>query len=94
MISKLPTIATASCFQIAQKLQMLASSTHGKHHSAFLCMQATRTSGILSLCSLSALTLPTIKTMPINTEPMMAVFALQFLGCAYQPPAGDQTCFG
>jgi hypothetical protein len=25
---------------------------------------------------------------------MMAVFARQFLGWAYQPPAGDQTCLG
>lgn len=25
---------------------------------------------------------------------MTAVFAFQFFGCEYQPPAGDQTCLG
>jgi len=53
-----------------------------------------RTSGILSLCSLSALTLPTMRHMPTMTAPIIAVFVRQFAGCAYQPPAGDQTCFG
>jgi hypothetical protein len=28
------------------------------------------------------------------TPPAMAVFIRQFLGWPYQPPAGDQTCFG
>ncbi|KAF2654898.1 ribonuclease III [Lophiostoma macrostomum CBS 122681] len=32
--------------------------------------------------------------MPAMAAPMIAVFALQFEGCAYQPPAGDQTCLG
>jgi hypothetical protein len=32
--------------------------------------------------------------MPIMTTPMIAVFAFQFEGCEYQPPAGDQTCLG
>ena len=39
-----------------------------------------RTLGILSLCSLSALTLHTIATMPNNTAPMIAVFCFQFAG--------------
>ena len=53
-----------------------------------------RTSGILSRCSRSALTLPTIRQMPTTTAPMTAVFCFQFAGCAYQPPAGDHTCLG
>jgi hypothetical protein len=52
------------------------------------------TSGILYLCSLSALTLHAIAVIPTTTPSMIAVFARQFLGCAYQPPAGDQTCLG
>lgn len=52
------------------------------------------TSGILYLCSLSALTLHAIAVIPTTTPSMMAVFARQFLGWAYQPPAGDQTCLG
>lgn len=51
-------------------------------------------SGNFVRCSRSALTLHAIATTPNMTAPMIAVFALQFLGCAYQPPAGDHTCFG
>jgi hypothetical protein len=32
--------------------------------------------------------------IPKITTPKTAVFAFQFLGWAYQPPAGDQTCLG
>ncbi|PSR90657.1 ribonuclease III domain-containing protein [Coniella lustricola] len=32
--------------------------------------------------------------MPRITAPKMAVFFCQLDGCAYQPPAGDQTCLG
>jgi hypothetical protein len=32
--------------------------------------------------------------MPTIAAPMTAVLVFQFVGCAYQPPAGDQTCFG
>ncbi len=49
------------------------------------------TCGILSLCSLSALTLHTMATMPAMMPLKIAVFVFQFAGCAYQPPAGDQT---
>jgi len=28
------------------------------------------------------------------TAPKTAVFAFQFFGWEYQPPAGDQTCLG
>jgi hypothetical protein len=51
----------------------------------------TRTSGILSRCSLSALIFQTTAQMPVMTPNMMAVFCFQFAGCAYQPPEGDQT---
>lgn len=52
------------------------------------------TSGILYLCSLSALTVQAMAVIPTTTPSMTAVFARQFLGWAYQPPAGDQTCLG
>lgn len=52
------------------------------------------TSGILYLNSLSALTLHAMAVIPTTTPSIMAVFARQFLGWAYQPPAGDQTCLG
>ena len=32
--------------------------------------------------------------MPTTTARHTAVFAFQLCGCAYQPPEGDQTCFG
>lgn len=32
--------------------------------------------------------------MPKTTRPMTAVLYFQLEGCAYQPPAGDQTCLG
>ncbi|KAF2136323.1 uncharacterized protein K452DRAFT_237752, partial [Aplosporella prunicola CBS 121167] len=51
-------------------------------------------SGNLSRCSRSALTLQARATMPIMRPPIAAVLAFQFLGCEYQPPAGDQTCLG
>lgn len=51
-------------------------------------------SGKLFRCSLSALTLNATKQMPAMAPSMTAVFAFQFLGCEYQPPAGDQMCFG
>ncbi|KAF2723343.1 ribonuclease III [Polychaeton citri CBS 116435] len=53
-----------------------------------------RTSGILSLCSLCALMVHIVAVIPKMTPNMIAVFPFQFAGCAYQPPAGDQTCFG
>lgn len=31
---------------------------------------------------------------PNITTPKTAVFAFQFAGWEYQPPAGDQTCLG
>jgi hypothetical protein len=36
----------------------------------------------------------TTAVMPKITAPNTAVFAFQFEGWAYQPPDGDQTCFG
>jgi hypothetical protein len=51
-------------------------------------------SGILSRYSFSALTLQTMAVIPTRTAPKTAVLAFQFAGCAYQPPAGDQTCLG
>lgn len=44
--------------------------------------------------SLSALTLQTKVVMPAMAVNMTAVLTFQFFGCAYHPPAGDQTCFG
>jgi hypothetical protein len=51
-------------------------------------------SGILSRYSRFALTIQTMPTMLVRTRPMTAVLPFQLLGCAYQPPAGDQTCLG
>jgi hypothetical protein len=53
-----------------------------------------RTSGILYLCSLSALTLHIMAVSPSMTPITTAVLAFQFFGWVYQPPAGDQTCLG
>lgn len=36
----------------------------------------------------------TIAVSPNMTTPIIAVFAFQLAGCAYHPPAGDQTCLG
>lgn len=51
-------------------------------------------SGNLVLYSRSALMLQTTAVMPAMTSPMTAVLAFQLAGCAYHPPAGDQTCLG
>lgn len=51
-------------------------------------------SGILSRYSRSALRLKATAATPITKAPMIAVFALQLAGWAYQPPAGDQTSLG
>jgi hypothetical protein len=51
-------------------------------------------SGNLVLVSLSALSFHINPVNPTITKPMTAVFAFQFDGCEYQPPAGDQTCLG
>lgn len=63
-------------------------------NAVFQSARLTRTSGILYLCSLSALKFHAIAVTPNTTPSMMAVFARQFLGWAYQPPAGDQMCLG
>ncbi len=62
-----------------------------KLHVYLLRDTRLRTGGIRSLCSLSALTLHTIATIPAMSPLKIAVFCFQFAGCAYQPPAGDQT---
>jgi hypothetical protein len=51
-------------------------------------------SGILSRYSWSAENFQTIATTMTIPAPAMAVLAFQFAGWQYQPPAGDQTCFG
>lgn len=51
-------------------------------------------SGILYRTSRSALTFQAIAVNPAMTNPNTAVLAFQLCGCAYQPPDGDQTCFG
>jgi hypothetical protein len=71
-----------------------ASSFFAYNPHVLFPMLDKHTSGILYLCSLSALTLHAIAVIPTTTPSMIAVFARQFLGCAYQPPAGDQTCLG
>lgn len=50
--------------------------------------------GILGLCSNSALIIHVHPTIPTMMAPIIAVFAFQFAGWAYQPPAGDHTCLG
>lgn len=50
--------------------------------------------GYLGRSSNSALMDHTTPIMPKITAPQIAVFLFQFLGCAYQPPDGDQTCLG
>lgn len=44
--------------------------------------------------SLSALSFHIIAVIPTITTLKNAVFAFQFAGWEYQPPAGDQTCLG
>lgn len=44
--------------------------------------------------SLSALVFQASATQPAITAVITAVFAFQFPGREYQPPDGDQTCFG
>lgn len=51
-------------------------------------------SGNLVLVSRSALSFHINPVRPMMTAPITAVFAFQFDGCEYQPPAGDQTCLG
>ena len=51
-------------------------------------------SGNFVRTSLSALSFHIIAVSPTITTPNTAVFAFQFEGCEYQPPAGDQTCLG
>lgn len=51
-------------------------------------------SGIRGLSSNSALIFHVIVQIPSITSDTIAVFIFQFAGCAYQPPAGDQTCLG
>ena len=46
------------------------------------------------LTSFSALTCHTTAEIPNMHRPAMMVLNLQLAGDAYQPPAGDQTCFG
>ncbi|KAK7518175.1 mitochondrial 54S ribosomal protein mL44, partial [Phyllosticta citriasiana] len=50
--------------------------------------------GILLRFSRLALAVKSAAAIPTSTEPMTAVLVFQFLGCPYQPPAGDQTCLG
>ena len=38
--------------------------------------------------------LQAIAEIPMTTNPITAVFAFQFAGWPYHPPAGDQTCLG
>jgi len=51
-------------------------------------------SGIRAHCSFSALNRNTTATTAKMPRPSLNVFVFQFLGCEYQPPAGDQTCLG
>lgn len=51
-------------------------------------------SGLRAQVSRSELNLQVTATMPTMTAPAIIVLALQLAGCAYQPPAGDQTCLG
>lgn len=51
-------------------------------------------SGIRVLSSSSALMLQTTAVIPNMMTVKTAVLDFQFLGCAYHPPAGDQTCLG
>ena len=51
-------------------------------------------SGNFVRTSLSALTLHAMAVIPTMTAPIIAVFAFQFAGWEYHPPAGDHMCFG
>ena len=51
-------------------------------------------SGKVVLNSRSALTLHVKAQIPTIIVAMTAVLAFHLAGCAYQPPAGDQTCLG
>lgn len=51
-------------------------------------------SGLRDQVSRSALNFHVTAKTPAMTTPAMSVLALQFAGCAYQPPDGDHTCLG
>lgn len=51
-------------------------------------------SGNRSRCSRFALSVHVAAVMATTMPDMIAVLAFQFAGWLYQPPAGDQTCFG
>lgn len=73
-----------------------SSSLQGMNseHTYFRLGKNTSGGGIFSLCSLSAETFHARAVNAAITTPMIAVLDFQFLGWAYHPPAGDQTCFG
>lgn len=51
-------------------------------------------SGLRANSSRSALNFHVTATMAAMTAPATIVLPFQLAGCAYQPPAGDQTCLG
>jgi hypothetical protein len=51
-------------------------------------------SGIFSRCIMFASSFQAAATIKAQQPKAIAVLAFQFAGWAYQPPAGDQTCFG
>jgi hypothetical protein len=59
---------------------MSASSLFADSPHVVYPLSNKHTSGILYLCSLSALTLHAIAVIPTTTPSMIAVFARQFLG--------------
>lgn len=80
----------SSCTQLASILRAHSSSWY-----AYYRLGKNRPcSGILSRYSRLALAMKATPTIPVRTRPMTAVLPFQLAGCAYQPPAGDQTCFG
>lgn len=94
----MPSFCFRSCSRICL-LQLHSISFHAPGDSAMWAAyyrlgKNRPCSGILSRYSRFALAMKAMPTIPVRTRPMTAVLPFQLAGWAYQPPAGDQTCFG
>lgn len=83
--------ADSSCGSVSSRIYL---PPPGRLETYFRLGKKASDSGILYLTSRSALSFQAAAVMPTMTKPATAVLAFQLCGCAYQPPEGDQTCFG
>jgi hypothetical protein len=86
--------STICLLQLPNTISTILNSKSYLRNTYYRLGKNRPSSGILVLTSRSALSLHIIAVIPKMTTPITAVFAFQFAGCEYQPPAGDQTCFG